>query len=83
MTLKEKGGDLEAASPNQELQGSEIEVSVANHTPVLEQSFGLISACATGITTGNSWAVLGGGIVSTIAMPIHLFFWAERGSRII
>jgi hypothetical protein len=32
---------------------------------VLERSFNLLSACATGITTGNSWAVFGAGIVSS------------------
>lgn len=35
----------------------------AGHGEVLGRSFNLLSACATGITTGNSWAVLGAGIV--------------------
>ncbi|KAJ5213633.1 hypothetical protein N7449_000802 [Penicillium cf. viridicatum] len=35
-------------------------------TPVLAKSFNLFSACATGITTGNAWAVLGGGIIASL-----------------
>lgn len=41
----------------------EADINVASQTPVLAKSFNLFSACATGITTGNAWAVLGGGIV--------------------
>lgn len=37
-----------------------------DHQPALGKSFDLLSACATGIVTGNSWAVLGGGIVGCI-----------------
>lgn len=57
---KENPGDLESS-----LQGSTKEVTETQVTPVLAKSFNLLSACATGITTGNAWAVLGGGIVST------------------
>lgn len=50
--------------------GSDIdaEVNIGSQTPVLAKSFNLLSACATGITTGNAWAVLGGGIVSSLAI---------------
>lgn len=57
------GGDLESS-----LQGSTKEVTDTVVTPVLAKSFNLFSACATGITTGNAWAVLGGGIVKTRAL---------------
>ncbi|CAK7234802.1 hypothetical protein SBRCBS47491_009072 [Sporothrix bragantina] len=36
------------------------------HGEVMSRSFNLLSACATGITTGNSWAVLGAGIIASI-----------------
>lgn len=59
---KEKGTDLELS------EGSATctigaDVNAASQAPVLAKSFNLFSACATGITTGNAWAVLGGGIV--------------------
>lgn len=64
MTLTEKFEDAKSSSRNQVSDGSEIEIGVADNTPALGKSFSLLSACSTGITTGNSWAVLGGGIVS-------------------
>lgn len=41
----------------------EAEFNLGSQIPVLAKSFNLLSACATGMTTGNAWAVLGGGIV--------------------
>ncbi|ERS98801.1 hypothetical protein HMPREF1624_03991 [Sporothrix schenckii ATCC 58251] len=38
----------------------------AGHGEVLGRNFNLLSACATGVTTGNSWAVLGAGIIASI-----------------
>ncbi|KAI2692787.1 transcriptional regulator family: Fungal Specific TF [Penicillium roqueforti] len=58
---KENPGDLESS-----LQGSTKEVTETQVTPVLAKSFNLLSACATGITTGNAWAVLGGGIIASL-----------------
>lgn len=49
----------------------EAEVNVSGHTQALGRSFNLLSACATGITTGNAWAVLGGGIVWTTSAVNH------------
>lgn len=58
--IKEDAGDIESS-----IQGSMKEGTETAITPVLAKSFNLFSACATGITTGNAWAVLGGGIVRT------------------
>lgn len=54
---KEKVDDLE--SPDV----AKAEINVSGHAQELGRSFNLLSACSTGITTGNAWAVLGGGIV--------------------
>lgn len=62
-------GPLEVAknehesAPNSVADVTEGDINNADQTPVLPKSFNLLSACATGITTGNAWAVLGGGIV--------------------
>lgn len=58
-TQKEKL-DLECSTQH---STGEADVNISGHAPELERSFNLFSACATGITTGNAWAVLGGGIV--------------------
>lgn len=57
---KEKAYDIESSQCSATV---EADVNTASQTPVLAKSFNLFSACATGITTGNAWAVLGGGIV--------------------
>ncbi|KAL3473166.1 amino acid/polyamine transporter I [Aspergillus californicus] len=58
----EKTQDVESPSaPN-----SVIDVVAGYQTHVLPKSFNLLSACATGITTGNAWAVLGGGIIASL-----------------
>lgn len=57
----EKNEHVESA-PNSVADISKGDIN-ANQTPVIPKSFNLLSACATGITTGNAWAVLGGGIV--------------------
>jgi hypothetical protein len=44
-------------------EGSSGIINVSGHVPVLEKEFNLFSACATGITTGNTWTALGGAIV--------------------
>jgi len=53
-------------SASEVLSGADIhkEVNVSGHVPVLEKKFNLLSACATGVTTGNTWTALGGAIVS-------------------
>lgn len=38
-------------------------VNASGHKQELERNFGLISICATAITTGNTWAAAGGSIV--------------------
>ncbi|KAJ5356297.1 Amino acid/polyamine transporter I [Penicillium concentricum] len=59
--IKEDVGDIESS-----IQGSTKEDTETGVTPVLAKSFNLLSACATGITTGNAWAVLGGGIIASL-----------------
>lgn len=70
---KEKMPGLEASSQH---SGADVEaeLNLGTHGPVLAKSFNLLSACATGMTTGNAWAVLGGGIVC----DLHLW---EVGSK--
>lgn len=62
----EKSSDLKFLSSVQEPQLDVAEgdlVLEGVNGAVLTRNFNLVSACATGITTGNSWAVLGAGIV--------------------
>ena len=63
LPAKEKAADLEATSPYSVADVDTLDVNVASSSIVLTKSFNLFSACATGITTGNAWAVLGGAIV--------------------
>jgi predicted protein tyrosine phosphatase len=37
--------------------------NVSGHAQELDQNFRLLSICATGIVTGNTWTALGGAIV--------------------
>ncbi|KAJ5594804.1 uncharacterized protein N7459_001012 [Penicillium hispanicum] len=62
---KEKAGDMETFSGPSEMD-IEADLTFGNQTPVLKKSFNLFSACATGMTTGNAWAVLGGGIIASL-----------------
>lgn len=68
---KEKTPGLEASSQN---SGADVEaeLNVGIQAPVLAKSFNLLSACATGMTTGNAWAVLGGGIVCDFPLDEHV-----------
>jgi hypothetical protein len=47
------------------------DVDISRSTPVLEKRFNLLSACATGITTGNTWTALGGAIVRSVALLLQ------------
>lgn len=67
---KEKAGDVETSSRSSGMD-IEADVTIGNHSPVLKKSFNLFSACATGMTTGNAWAVLGGGIVSVLVVFVN------------
>lgn len=77
--LGDKG--LGLAEPNKHLSESDVdaEVNIGSQTPVLAKSFNLLSACATGITTGNAWAVLGGGIV---CRPVMVFTQSTNVGRL-
>ncbi|RJE19122.1 choline transport protein [Aspergillus sclerotialis] len=45
---------------------AKAEINPSGHAQELGRSFNLLSACSTGITTGNAWAVLGGGIIASL-----------------
>jgi hypothetical protein len=63
MSLSEKIDEEKViAYPTPDEDSSGI-INVSGHVPVLEKEFNLLSACATGITTGNTWTALGGAIV--------------------
>ncbi|CAK7234935.1 hypothetical protein SCUCBS95973_009101 [Sporothrix curviconia] len=64
----EKRGEDFKAAPLPEASSGNISESLqdVSHGLVLDRSFNLLSACATGITTGNSWAVLGAGIIASL-----------------
>lgn len=48
--------------------GDEPNIAIGVETPLIPKTFNLLSACTTGITTGATWALLGGSIVW--AVPI-------------
>ncbi|EHK17942.1 uncharacterized protein TRIVIDRAFT_44901 [Trichoderma virens Gv29-8] len=61
-------------------------VDITRSTPVLEKRFNLLSACATGITTGNTWTALGGAIIASLYnggppgiiyefIAVSVFYW--------
>lgn len=62
ITEDKKGADLEASDV------AKPEINVSGHASELGKDFNLLSACSTGITTGNAWAVLGGGIVCHVCL---------------
>ena len=41
-------------------------INASGHKQELDRNFSLLSICAVGICTGNTWAALGGSIVSLI-----------------
>lgn len=56
----------------QNLSGMD-DVNVSGHAQELDRQFGLLSICATGIVTGNTWTALGGAIVSdSVEIPCFM-----------
>ncbi|KAL1304537.1 hypothetical protein AAFC00_003519 [Neodothiora populina] len=66
-------------------QGSVV-VNASGHTQELERNFSLVSICAVGIVTGNTWAALGGSIVIALYnggpmgvifefLAVAMFYW--------
>jgi hypothetical protein len=53
-------------SPDWEKNGTKdvATTNVSGHVQELDRQFGLLSICATGIVTGNTWTAVGGAIVS-------------------
>ena len=41
-------------------------INASGHKQELDRNFSLLNICAAGICTGNTWAALGGSIVSLI-----------------
>ena len=62
LDVVEKNGGDSPSSDHQEVTDVG-KVDGDSNTPVLEKNFSLFAACSIGLTTGNAWAVLGGGIV--------------------
>lgn len=52
---------IEYGEAKQSLSGEAVNAS--GHKQELERNFSLISICAIGITTGNSWTAMGGSLV--------------------
>lgn len=73
LTVLEKGPEQKSNAHSQHSTAdfAEGEIVLVSNGPTLARNFNLLSACATGITTGNSWAVLGAGIVRNI--PVETF----------
>ena len=73
LTDSEKGPEQksDAHSQHSTADFAQGELVLVSEGPALARNFNLLSACATGITTGNSWAVLGAGIVRSI--PVDTF----------
>jgi hypothetical protein len=40
-------------------------INASGHKQELERQFSLLSICAVGITTGNTWIAMGGSLVSS------------------
>ncbi|EMD96311.1 hypothetical protein COCC4DRAFT_55832 [Bipolaris maydis ATCC 48331] len=68
LTDSEKGPEQKSGTHSQHSTAdfAEGELVLVSEGPALARTFNLLSACATGITTGNSWAVLGAGIVTSL-----------------
>lgn len=43
-----------------------VTTNISGHVQELDRQFGLLSICATGIVTGNTWTAIGGAIVSIL-----------------
>lgn len=61
-------------------------LNVSGHVQELDRNFSLLSVCSVGITTGNTWAALGGSIVVAIYnggppgvvyefLAVSVFYW--------
>lgn len=46
--------------------GDVVTTNVSGHVQELDRQFGLLSICATGIVTGNTWTAVGGAIVGIL-----------------
>ncbi|KAJ5509868.1 amino acid/polyamine transporter I [Penicillium expansum] len=67
------------------------EINLPGHVTVLPKRFNLLSAIATGITTGNTWTALGGAIIASLYnggppgiiyefITVSVFYWLIAAS---
>lgn len=72
LTDSEKGPEQKSSTHSQHSTAdfAQGELVLVSEGPALARTFNLLSACATGITTGNSWAVLGAGIVRNMTVTL-------------
>lgn len=54
----------EAPSANKDLPIIVVEINASGHVQQLDRNFSLLSICGVGLVSGNTWAALGGTIVS-------------------
>jgi hypothetical protein len=55
-----------AVSPSPSPSSADL-INASGHKQELERQFSLLSICAVGITTGNTWVAMGGSLVCTTA----------------
>ncbi|THV77801.1 amino acid transporter [Aureobasidium pullulans] len=73
-------------SEQPEVEEGTITVNTSGHTQELERNFSIVSICAVGIVTGNTWCALGGSIVVALYnggptgvifefLAVSVFYW--------
>ncbi|KAF2493840.1 amino acid transporter [Lophium mytilinum] len=83
---KEAGTTPEYVAEEAGVVGVGEVVNASGHAQELDRNFSLLSICAVGICTGNTWAALGGSIVIAIYnggppgviyefLAVSLFYW--------
>jgi choline transport protein len=81
--LDEKAEKNGPAEPN--VETGEV-LNASGHVQELDRNFSLLAVCSVGITTGNTWAALGGSIVIAIYnggppgviyefLAVSVFYW--------
>ncbi|KAF2140050.1 uncharacterized protein K452DRAFT_231526 [Aplosporella prunicola CBS 121167] len=68
MDTKAKDDDVSVVKAPQYApeEGEVTAVNASGHVQELDRNFNILSACAVGICTGNTWAALGGSIVVSL-----------------
>lgn len=58
-------------------------INASGHVQELERNFSLLSVCSVGICTGNTWAALGGSIVSLCSSSRTVSHLANPCSQVV